>query len=201
MSRTRARGRRPGGPDTRHQILDAARQEFAERSFAATTVRSVASRAGVDPALIHHYFGTKRDLFMAALDLPLEPEVLLGPLRQADPDDVGKVLVTVVLDVWEDAASRAPFVALLRSATSDAEAAANIRQALEAVMLPALRPILGPTDEPARADTTIQLAVAQLLGAMFLRHVVRVEPLASASREELAGELAPVIQQHLRRNG
>ena len=73
------RGRRPGAPDTRAAILAAAREHFAAQGFRRTTIRAVASDAGVDPALVHHYFGTKDDLFVAALELPIDPRSVIGP--------------------------------------------------------------------------------------------------------------------------
>ena len=80
-----ARGRRPGAPDTRAAVLVAARASFAEQGYRGTTIRAVASTAGVDPALVHHYFGTKDDLFLAAMELPVDPReviahVIVGPL-------------------------------------------------------------------------------------------------------------------------
>ena len=72
------RGRRPGAPDTRAAILAAARSRFAEHGYAGTTIRAVATDAGVDAALVHHYFGTKDELFLAALELPVDPRQVLA---------------------------------------------------------------------------------------------------------------------------
>src|ERR687890_2439282 len=101
-SRAPRRGRRPGAPDTRATILDAARTAFAQKGFAGTTIRAVATAAGVDAALVHHYFGTKDDLFLAALELPVDPRVALAPAIAAGPDGAGERMLRVFLSVWDD---------------------------------------------------------------------------------------------------
>ncbi|MPV37423.1 TetR/AcrR family transcriptional regulator [Georgenia subflava] len=190
----RGRGRRPGGPDTRTEILDAARTEFAERSYAGTTVRAVAARAGVDPALVHHYFGTKRDLFVASLELRLDPAEVVENLEAVPVEQRGTVLVRTFFSVWDDAARRAPFVALIRSATSDPQAARMLRQFIEQVMLPAVRPLVPPGPD---VDLRLQLAVSHLIGAALLRNVVGAQPLASAGVDEVTAYLSPTVQGYL----
>ncbi|WP_448070514.1 TetR/AcrR family transcriptional regulator [Georgenia yuyongxinii] len=189
----RGPGRRPGGPDTRGEILAAARAEFAEKSYAGTTIRAIAVRAGVDPALVHHYFGTKRYLFAACLDIRLDPGEVIARLAAAPATRRGAVMVRIFLEVWSDAARRAPFVALIRSATTEPEAAAVLRQFLEEVMTPAVRPML----DGDGVDLRLQLAISQLIGIAIVRHVVGASPLAHASVEELVGRVGPVVQQYL----
>ena len=84
------RGRRPGAPDTRAAVLEAARSAFADKGFAGTTIRSVAAAAGVDAALVHHYFGTKDDLFLAAMELPVDPREVIGPALSGGPDGAAR---------------------------------------------------------------------------------------------------------------
>src|SRR6476661_8008143 len=96
------RGRRPGAPDTRAAILASARALFAEHGYAGTTVRAVATAAGVDGALVHHYFGTKQDLFLAALELPVDPRVVLAGAVAEGPDTAGDQMLRVFLSVWDD---------------------------------------------------------------------------------------------------
>ena len=189
----RGPGRRPGDPDTRGEILRAARTEFAERSFAGTTVRAVADRAGVDPALVHHYFGTKRELFTASLALRMDPEQLLARVSAAAAPERGTVLAREFFRVWDDVERRTPFVALIRSATTEPEAATMLRQFAEQLITPALRPLVTGAD----VDLRLQLAVSQLLGAAVLRHVVAAEPLASSPVETLVRRLGPAVQGHL----
>ena len=97
-----AAGRRPGGPDTRGQILAAARKSFADKGFGGTTIRAVAAEAGVDPALVHHYFGSKDDLFLAALEIPVDPRALVPAVFEAGVDGGGERLLRLFLSVWDD---------------------------------------------------------------------------------------------------
>ena len=108
------RGRRPGGPDTRAAILSAARELFAASGFGGTTIRAIAAAAGVDPALVHHYFGTKDDLFVAALELPVDPRKVLAPVIAEGPDGAAERMLRVFLSVWDDPELRLPLLGLAR---------------------------------------------------------------------------------------
>src|SRR3954462_6156130 len=109
-SRAPRRGRRPGAPDTRATILDAARSAFAESGFAGTSVRAVAAAAGVDAALVHHYFGTKDDLFLAALELRIDPRVAILPVVEGGVDGAGERIMRLFLSVWDDDETRLPLL-------------------------------------------------------------------------------------------
>lgn len=186
-------GRRPGGPDTRGEILSAARHEFAENSFTGTSVRAIARRAGVDPALVHHYFGTKQKLFAATLSLGLDPGLVINQLASVPAETRGMNLVRVFFEIWDDAARRAPFLVLLRSAMTEPTATRTVRQFAEELMLPLARPMVtGP-----HAELRLQLAISHLIGTAVMRHVVGTEPLASASVEELVRRVGPVVQNYL----
>ena len=113
MART---GRRPGVSGTREAILDAARRAFAEQGYQHATVRGVADLAGVDPALVHHYFGTKQALFVAAVQLPVNPVEQLMAVLAEDPGQAGERMVELFLSIWDHAADRSPLLALVRSA-------------------------------------------------------------------------------------
>ena len=128
-------GRRPGGPDTRGEILAAARVEFSDRAFDGASIRSIAARAGVDPALVHHYFGTKEQLFLAALDIPFVPSEVAAQIVSGPIDTVGERAVRTFLLTWGDPVKRAPILALLRSAMTHDVAAALLRQFATRVML------------------------------------------------------------------
>ena len=119
MSTRTSRGRRPGAPDTRAEVLDAARASFAEKGFRATTIRAVAASAGVDPALVHHYFGTKDNLFLAALEMPVDPRELLAPVVQLGPDGAGERLLRTFLSVWDDPEIQVRLLAVVRSVLDD----------------------------------------------------------------------------------
>ena len=110
---TRGRGRRPGGPDTRGQILASARKSFADKGFAGTTIRAVAAEAGVDPALVHHYFGSKDDLFLAALEIRVDPREVVPRVFGPGLDGAAERLLRVFLAVWDDPQTGLPLVALV----------------------------------------------------------------------------------------
>src|SRR5215210_7831557 len=105
-------GRRGGDSGTRAAILDAARRLFAERGFDGTSIRAVAARAGVDPALVHHFHGSKASLFAASLDLPLDPTAVISRIVREDPEGAGERLARFFLSVWDDPVARAPLLAL-----------------------------------------------------------------------------------------
>jgi AcrR family transcriptional regulator len=187
----RRTGRRVGQPDTRAAILDAARALFAEKGLSQTSVRAVAGRAGVDPALVLHFFGSKAGLFDAALDVPLRPELLL-PILQGPREELGQRLVRYyVTHLFEE--QGALVAALLRSAVSDAEAAARLRTSVEQGPLALVVQASGDPTIKLRAE----MAATMMLGLFLGRRIVGIEPLASASPEELIARYAPILQQLL----
>jgi AcrR family transcriptional regulator len=185
-------GRRPGGPDTRGEILAAARVEFSDRAFDGASIRAIAARAGVDPALVHHYFGTKEQLFLAAMDIPFVPSELAAQIVSGPIDTIGERAVRTFLLTWGDPVKRAPILALLRSAMTHDVAAALLRQFAARVMLARVVEGLQIADRELRAEA----AVSHLLGIAVMRYVVRIEPIASATDEELVTLVGPVIQRY-----
>ncbi|SCL15913.1 transcriptional regulator, TetR family [Micromonospora nigra] len=191
---TRRTGRRPGNPDTREAILTAARAAFADRGFDATTIRSVAASAGVDPALVHHYFGSKDKLFLAAMQAPLDPGELVPRILAGDPEGVGERLVRAFLGVWDSPAGTAG-VALLRTAVTTEWAARLLREFLVTQVLRRIQEHL-PGDRrqlPLRGS----LAASQLLGLVMMRYVIRLEPVASATPQALVAAVGPTVQRYL----
>ena len=186
------RGRRPGAPDTRAAILAAARSLFAAHGFAGTSMRAVAAEAGVDAALVHHYFGSKDDLFIAALELPVDPRVVVRPVIEGGVDDAGEQLMRLFVSVWDDEHTRTPLLALVRGILDPGGA--------QLVQDGFLRMVLGPVgaglgiDEP---DRRLPLVASQLVGLVVLRYVVGVEPLASMPAEDLVAVYAPTLQRYL----
>jgi AcrR family transcriptional regulator len=190
MSRT---GRRPGTPDTRDAILAAARRRFATRGYDATSLRSIATEAKVDPALVIHYFGTKEGLFVAATCLPAGLSELFGNLAALPLHDYVQALVRGYLQVVDSDKSRNAILALVRSAVSNDKAAAMMREFLTAELLPVIARLTGHPDAQLRAS----LVAAQLIGIATLRHVHRVEPLVRASPDEIVTLVTPAIEQYL----
>jgi AcrR family transcriptional regulator len=190
MART---GRRPGVSGTREAILDAARRAFAEQGYQQATIRGVAELAGVDPALVHHYFGTKQDLFVAAVQLPINPVPQLMAVLADDPERTGQRIVEVFLSVWDHAAERSPLLALIRSAVGDERAAAMLREFITEEVLGQIAHRLGSPDARLRAT----LVGSQVVGLIMLRYIIRVEPLASAPADQVAAAVGPTLQRYL----
>ncbi len=192
-NRASSRGRRPGAPDTRAEILASARVLFASRGLASTSIRSIAADAGVDPALVHHYFGSKDDLFVAALELPVDPRVVLLPVVEGGLDGAGERLLRVFVSVWEQEDVRLSLLGLVRG-VFEPTGRQVLRDGLLGVVLGPLAPALGIVDRPQRR---LALVASQLIGVVMLRYVLEVEPLASMEHDVLVATYAPTLQRYL----
>ena len=186
-------GRRPGEAGTRERIADAARRLFAERGFDRTSVRAVAAEAGVDPALVHHYFGTKQRLFVEAVDFPIDAVRAIDTLAVDDVDHVGERLVRFALQLWDDPVVLPRLLGVLRSAVTDPQAAALLARLFTRQGPIQLLHSLG-ADQP---DLRAELVGTQLVGLAVARHVLQVEPLASADHETIVAAVGPTMQRYL----
>ena len=187
-------GRRPGNPDTRNVIVATARRLFADSGYDKTSVRDIAAAAGVDPALIRHYFGSKAELFRSTVGWPFGPDELSARITSGDRGEIGARLTRVFFQAWEQPDSRAPLLAILRGAATHEESTTLVRQFIQDQLYPQLaKPLKGPD-----AELRIDLAMAQLLGIAYLRHVLQVEPIASAPLDELIARVTPIITAHLK---
>jgi AcrR family transcriptional regulator len=188
----RRTGRRPGSGDTRSRVLQAARTSFGEHGFDGATIRDVATRAGVDPALVHHYFGSKQQLFVAAMEFPLDVPTMVPRLLEGPRTELGERFVRLVLELWETPVVRPLLLGVVRSATTDPLAAAMLRRLLAEGPFLALARAIDQPDAALRAA----LAGSQLIGLALARYVVAVEPLASAPPEVLVRALGPTLQRY-----
>lgn len=189
----RPKGRRPGDSGTREAILDAARELFAEVGYDRASMRAVAARAGVDPALIHHYFGTKDRLLASALQLPVDPEVLLAGVAD-HPERAGAEIVRRGLMLWDgNPEARDRMVGLMRAALSHDQAAAAMRDLLAGSVLATLELVVRDETAPLRAG----LIGTQLGGLMLGRYVLRIPAVAGASAESLVAAVGPAIQHYV----
>lgn len=186
-------GRRPGGPDTRGEILAAARESFASKGFDRTSIRGVARDAGVDAALVHHYFDGKEELFIAALELPVDPRMIAAALMQGPVDDLGVRILTTFLGVWESGDGQSRMKAMLRGAVTSDEVAKMLREGITRMILAPVSAKLGTPDAPQR----VALVASQLMGLALIRYVIELEPLASAHTDELIARVAPTLQSYL----
>ncbi|MFE3328337.1 TetR family transcriptional regulator [Streptomyces sp. NPDC059176] len=181
------------GPGARERILDAARTEFAERGYDKTSVRGIAKAAGVDPALVHHYFGTKDEVFAAAIEVSFEPALVVPAILGAGKDGVGERLARYFIGVWENPATRAPLLAILRSALTHDAAAKVLRGVVLRRLLERVAADLDVPDPTFRAE----LAASHMIGIAVLRYVIKAEPLASVDTEEIVALVAPTLQRYL----
>ncbi|MCW2792333.1 MAG: transcriptional regulator, TetR family, partial [Nocardioides sp.] len=173
-------------------ILAAARELFAASGYAGTSMRAVAAAAGVDAALVHHYFGTKDDLFLAALQVRVDPRVAMLPVVEGGVDGAGERLMRVFLGVWDDEDSRLPLLALFRG-IAEPTGQQLVRDGFVRMVLGPVGAALG-LDQPERRMT---LVASQLVGVVVLRYLLLVEPLASMAADELVATYAPTLQRYL----
>ncbi|MFN2537134.1 MAG: TetR family transcriptional regulator [Mycobacteriales bacterium] len=186
-------GRRPGESGTREAILAAAKQAFATQGYAATSLRGVARAAAVDPSLVTHFFGSKDGLFEAALALPVDPRALVEGLLAGGRGSLGERIVRTFLLVWDSTPGQGPMLAMLRGAVSHEDSAAKLRELLLRVIL---RPVVQGAggDDP---DRRAALLASQLVGLAMTRYVLRFEPIASATPDELAPVMGKTLQRYL----
>ncbi|MFF8031828.1 TetR family transcriptional regulator [Streptomyces sp. NPDC016626] len=193
-ARRRGRPPRTESAGTRDRILGAAREEFSARGYEKTSVRGIAKSAGVDSALVHHYFGTKEQVFEAAVEGALAPAFAArDAVLDAPLEEVGERMTRMIIGLWENPVTRVPLLAIVRSAVNNETAAGVFRRLIAGQLLRRIAGRLGPSDAELRAE----LAAAQLVGIAMIRYVIRVEPLASADAEQIIARVAPVVQGHL----
>lgn len=186
-------GRRPGKSDTRDQILDSARRAFSRNGFRKTTIRSIAVGAGVDPAMIHHYFGSKEHLFAQAVSLPIDPTEVLAPVHDCPIDQLGAALVTTVVGLW-DSEHQPSILAAFRSAIAG-DGAPLIQTFLLDIVL---RDIIPRIDAPSGSGLLrAELVASQMAGLLMTRYVLELQPLKSLSAEALAPLVGPTLQRYL----
>ena len=186
-------GRRPGGADTRGVVLEAARAEFAARGYEKASMRAIGRAAGVDAALLHHYFGSKDRLFMAAMEFPVEPKAVVELVLSGDRATIGERVAEFLLSVWEQPAALERLLALLRAAATTEQVAQLMRGFVQEELVHRVAEELGVEQGELRTE----LMLSQILGLAMARYVLKVEPLASATRAELVPLLAPTFQGYL----
>jgi AcrR family transcriptional regulator len=192
-ARARPSGRRPGDSGTRAAIRAAASRQFAERGYDRTSLRSIAAEAGVDPALVSHFFGSKQKLFVAVVELPFDPSQVVPVFFGGDRDTVGVRVARFALGVLEDPRARQPMLGLVRAAASEPEAARMVRELMTREVFARIVETLGVDD----ADVRASLAASQIIGLLMARHVIGIEPLASLPAEQVAAAVAPNLQRYL----
>ncbi|HEX4102419.1 MAG TPA: TetR family transcriptional regulator [Pseudonocardiaceae bacterium] len=191
-SRPHPRGRRPAGENTRAALLDAARVVFTERGFDGATVRTIAQRAGVDAAMVNHWFGGKDGLFVAALEIPVDPTEIFSRILDGEPEQAAERILRTFLSIW-DANGGGALAALMRSVASHEEAAAMMRDFVGRVIIGRVVSAVAPDQLELRAA----LCGTQIAGLALVRYVIRLEPLASADHDTVVAAIAPNLQRYL----
>jgi AcrR family transcriptional regulator len=192
-TRTPRTGRRPGASGSREAILDAARRLFAEHGYVGTSMRMIATEAGVDAALIVHFFGTKARLLAEAVRWPFDPEERMEQVMARGRRHVGEGLARLVVRTWDSEGDRNAIMTLLRAATIEPAAAELLRDFIEHELFPPLMRRL----KAGQADLRANLASSQLVGLGISRYVLRLEPLASMSEDEVVRWIAPTLQRYV----
>ena len=187
-------GRAPGSPPNREAILEAARSYFERHGYDRATIRGIAGQAGVDAALVHHYFGSKDQLLVAALKLPVNPREVVAELLAGDRATIGERLLRRVLAVWgEEWEKGGPLVGLMRAAMTHEDAARMMREFFTREIIGRLADVL----QVSRPRLRVGLVGSQLMGLAMARFIIRLEPIASADPETLIACYAPTVQRYL----
>jgi AcrR family transcriptional regulator len=189
----RRSGRRPGDSGTRDAIRAAAREQFAQQGYDRTSMRSVALAAGVDPTLVSHFFGSKQRLFAEVMQLPFDPSVVLPRILAGDRAGIGARLAGFITAILQSPEGYARMAGLVRAAASEDAAAMVVRERVSRDILAPLAAGLG-SDRPELRGS---LAASQMVGLIMARHVVKIEPLASLTPEQVAALIAPTLQRYL----
>jgi AcrR family transcriptional regulator len=156
-------------------------------------MRAIAADAGVDSALVHHYFGTKQKLYSAANEMPEDPG---GAMLQAlTRGSAGEALVLAFLAEWDAPGSVSPLAGLMRSGASDPAAERRLADLIATTLVTPATTILGRKQQMPKLRAT--LVAASLTGLAWLRYVLRTEPVASASPQLLAKTFGPSIDAAL----
>ena len=205
VARSRRTGRRPGESGTREAILRAARGRFNDHGYAGATIRDIAADAGVAPALVHHFFGTKEALFADAMRLPVLPSEVMAQVIGSGLGDsagsMGEAMVRAALMMWEVPDIREPFIGLLRSAVIDERALRMFREFLTEVIINVIATAVeqGGRSPAAEADARFRasLVASQMLGLGLGRYLLKIESLADAGADDLVRAIGPAIDLYL----
>ena len=192
MTDPKRRGRRPAGEDTKAALLAAAREVFTEQGFDGATVRAIAARAEVDPAMVNHWFGGKQGLFAAAVELPVTPDFIRERVFDAGPrEELAARVVRTFVTTWDNTGGGG-FAALVRSAATQESAAQMLREFITVAFGTAFHGL-----DVDHQELRLGLFGSQMAGLGLARYVLRLEPIASTDVETLVATIAPTLQHYL----
>lgn len=193
----RRSGRRPGRQETSRNILEAARRAFGERGYDGASIRQIAADAEVDPALVHHYFTSKEQLFLAVVQPPIDVAEVFPAVIGGDPDQLGERVVRTFLGAWEDPVSGPAFRSLLRGAVSHPTTGVLVREFFATQVVRRLTPVLSAHVDPEEVPTRASLAAGQLFGLALSRYLLEFEPIARLPLDRVVAVVAPTVQRYL----
>ena len=194
-----AAGRRPGNADTRGEIVEAAKRVFAAKGYDGASLRAVAREAEVDPALVHHYFDGKASLFVAAMALPFDPRAVPmheQPGMPGPTSSPGTTVITGFLSMWDHAEGTGSSFA---SCVAGMAASASVADAMREFVAERIWD-RSPVNEGEREELTSQrraLVSSQLMGLAFIRYILRVPPISTASPAEIAQWAGPTLDRYM----
>jgi AcrR family transcriptional regulator len=190
----RRRGRPKGGEsDAQERIIAAAVDEFGELGYDGATMRGIAARAGVDSALVHHYFGTKADLFAQTVGAPMRPDLDIPALLDGPQGGLGERIVRYVLDAWEHPETRKRGVTLLRAGIGNRLTTPLLAGFLQRELIGRIAAKIDTPDAAFRAS----LVASQIAGILIARYVLQLPALAGASVDDIVARVGPTVQHYM----
>jgi AcrR family transcriptional regulator len=187
-------GRRPGNADTRGEIVEAAKHVFAAKGYDGASLRAVAREAGVDPALVHHYFDGKASLFVAAMALPFDPRTVAEHTAASPPASVGARIIEGFLTMWDHAAGTGSSFAACAAGMAASTNVADAMREFVADRVWGNTPVKeGESDSPTRHA----LISSQLMGLAFTRYIMRVPPVSTATPEQIGRWAGPTLDRYI----
>lgn len=193
----RPSGRRPGKQDTRGEIVDAARQVFSEQGFESATIRRIAERAGVDPALVHHYFGSKQELFVAVVKPPFDPDEFVPTILSGDLENLGERLASTFVAILENPTTGPAVISMVRGAMGGEAQSGLLRDFYTSVVLRRVADELSKVMPAEEARLRASLLASQLLGLVTAGYILGLEPLAGLEPEQVVRIITPTLQNYL----
>ncbi|HWF15401.1 MAG TPA: TetR family transcriptional regulator [Acidimicrobiales bacterium] len=188
-------GRRPGNADTRGEIIEAAKRVFAAKGYDGTSLRAVARDAGVDPALVHHYFNGKASLFVAAMAIPFDPREVKE--HAAGPEYSGARTIEGFLSMWDRAeGTGSSFASCVAAMATSTQVADSIREFVNERVWSQRVPKEGEGEAVTRQRTA--MVSSQLMGLAFTRYILRVPPMSTATPRQIGHWVGPTLDRYVK---
>jgi AcrR family transcriptional regulator len=194
MNKAAGRGRRPGSPDTRERIREAARVRFLADGYQAVSLRAIAAEAGVDVALVSYYFGSKQGLFAATMALPMNPADIFQEVLKGDLKSLPERGLRALLAVWDAAETGGPLRTMAVTAVSNPEVTRLLREVISRELVDQLAEKLGDPNGRERAAAF----TAQMAGVIFSRYLLQLEPIASMPADDVLRHVVPSLKAALK---